>query len=135
MKVSSDITYRAIRASRSWWSRSILCNPQPRKSKATISIFPLSTSPLAQTVFCMILFTHYLICFLTSLQLWVVRVVPPSRIRQASWHHRSQWCRKVKSPPAYRYARVATFLYPHTFPSSLWNRKYGIFHRYSTSMS
>ena len=30
MKVSSDITYRV---SRSWWSRSILCNPQPRKSR------------------------------------------------------------------------------------------------------
>ena len=71
-----------------------LLQPTASKLKATTSIFPLSTSPLAQT--------HYPIYFLTSLQLWVV---PPTRIRQASWHHRSQWCRKVNSPPAYRYAR------------------------------
>ena len=29
----------------------------------------------------------------------------------------------------------ATFLYLHTFPSSLWSRKYGVFSRYSTSIS
>jgi hypothetical protein len=69
--------------------------PSKNKSKTSILLY-------RRLIFCTILFTHHPIYFLTSLQLWGV---PHARIWQALWNYWSQWCWKVNSPPAYRYAR------------------------------
>ena len=94
---SSDVTYRV---SRSWWSRSIICNPHPRKTKARhpsslyrrllwLNILYDSLHPLRD------LFSNFIAALGCSSRSHMAGVVELLVAIMS----------EVNSPPTYRYAR------------------------------